>query len=28
GLSKRIDRSLTGFNIDTPAGLEKALAEL
>lgn len=28
GLSRRIDKSLTSFNIDTPAGLDKALAEL
>ncbi len=28
GLSKRIDRSLNSFNIEDPAGLEKALAEL
>lgn len=28
GLSKRIDKSLTSFNIENPAGLEKALAEV
>jgi len=28
GLSKRIDRSLTGLNIEDPASLEKALASL
>ncbi len=28
GLSKRIDKSLAGFNIETPAGLEKALEEI
>ena len=28
GLSKRIDRSLTAFNIEEPAGLEAALTEL
>lgn len=28
GLSKRIDRSLSSFNIEEPAGLEKALADL
>ncbi len=27
GLSKRIDRSLSGYNIEEPAALEKALAE-
>ena len=27
GLSRRIDRSLTSFSIEDPAGLEKALAE-
>lgn len=27
GLSKRIDRSLTGYNIEEPAALKKALAE-
>jgi [acyl-carrier-protein] S-malonyltransferase len=28
GLSKRIDRSLVSFNIENPAGLEKALSEI
>jgi [acyl-carrier-protein] S-malonyltransferase len=28
GLSRRIDRSLSGFNIEDPAGLEKALSEI
>lgn len=28
GLSKRIDRSLTSYNIETPDGLDKALSEL